>query len=191
MRCWVHYYETSSLYNWSESHICITGIWSKVMLVQFVQFCDFSIASVLFSYDMQKFCQLLCVSTRAVCSQLCSNWLHSLIICCIMYPQIKITFSTDVMLFKYNTQAHTTLLTVVELAVALLTVDDVKTIGDVCHHVTDFKVKPLGVLGAVSIRIQYEVIFISTQERREETATNGFMSVGLRFCECSRIYFLC
>lgn len=64
------------------------------------------------------------------------------------------------------TETHTTLLTVVELAVALLAIDDIKTIGDACHHVADFKVKPLGVLGAVSVRIQYEVILVSTQEKR-------------------------
>ncbi len=74
-------------------------------------------------------------------------------------------------LYKYTklAHAHTTLLTIVELAVALLTVDNIKTVGDVCHHVTDFKVKPLGVLGTVNISIQYEVIFISTEEKRKKT----------------------
>ena len=68
----------------------------------------------------------------------------------------------------HNTQKHTALLTVVELTVTLLTVDNIKTVGGVCHHITDFKVEPLAVLGTVSIRIQYEVIFISTQEKRRE-----------------------
>lgn len=72
------------------------------------------------------------------------------------------------MLFLSLTTKHTytTLLTIVELAVALLTVDDVKAVGDISHHVTDFKVEPLGVLGRISIRIQYEVIFISIEEKR-------------------------
>lgn len=71
------------------------------------------------------------------------------------------------MLFlSFTTNTYTTILTIVELAVALLTVDDVKTVGDVSHHVTHFKVEPLGVLGRISIRIQYEVIFMSTEEKR-------------------------
>lgn len=72
---------------------------------------------------------------------------------------------------KKNTHTHTAFLTIVELAVALLTVDDIKTVRDVCHHITDFKVKPLGVLGTVSIRIQYEVIFTSEQEKRRKKDT--------------------
>lgn len=56
---------------------------------------------------------------------------------------------------------HKKLFTIVKLAVALLTVDDIKTVGDISLHVADFKVEPLCMLGTVNICIQYEVIFIS------------------------------
>lgn len=61
---------------------------------------------------------------------------------------------------------HTNHLTIVVLAVALLTVDDIKTVWDTRCHVTNFKVKPLGMLGRVNIWIQYEVIFISRREEK-------------------------
>lgn len=64
------------------------------------------------------------------------------------------------------THTHTNHLTIVELAVALLTVDDIKTVWDIGCHVTNFKVKPLGMLRRVNIWIQYEVIFISRREER-------------------------
>lgn len=68
-----------------------------------------------------------------------------------------------------NTNTQTGLLTIVELAVALLTVDNIKTVGDFRHHVADFKVEPLGVLATVNICIQYEVIFIPIQQKQRET----------------------
>ena len=56
------------------------------------------------------------------------------------------------------------MLTIVELAVGLLAVDDVETIGNAGGHVADLKVKPLGVNGAVGVCIQDEVIFVSVSE---------------------------
>lgn len=58
-------------------------------------------------------------------------------------------------------QKRRQLFTIVELAVALLTVNYIKTVGDVSLHVADFKVEPLCMLGTVNICIQYEVILIS------------------------------
>lgn len=69
---------------------------------------------------------------------------------------------------REHTHTHTNHLTIVELAVALLTVDDIKTVWDIGCHVTNFKVKPLGMLRRVNIWIQYEVIFISRREEKRE-----------------------
>lgn len=76
--------------------------------------------------------------------------------------------------FHYSsicTQTHSRRLTVVELTVALLTVDDIKTVGDVCLHITDFKVKPLSMLGTVGVCVQYEIIFKPTREQRGDVCS--------------------
>lgn len=73
------------------------------------------------------------------------------------------------------------LFTIVELAVALLTVNYIKTVGDVSLHVADFKVEPLCMLGTVNICIQYEVIFISKgrEVKRNMKHSCGFILVIL------------
>lgn len=48
--------------------------------------------------------------------------------------------------------------TIVKLAVGLLEVDDVETVGDSGPHAAHLEVKPLLVLGAVHIRVDQQVV---------------------------------
>jgi hypothetical protein len=50
-------------------------------------------------------------------------------------------------------------ITVIELAVLLLAVDDVESIWQVSLHVADFKVEPLMVFGRIHVWHQDQVIF--------------------------------
>lgn len=53
-------------------------------------------------------------------------------------------------------------LTIIKLAISLLTVDDIKAIGHACPHVGHLKVEPLMMVVAVDVRVQDQVIFILT-----------------------------
>jgi hypothetical protein len=55
-------------------------------------------------------------------------------------------------------------LTVVELAVGFLTVDDVEAIGHVCRHTADLEIEPLVVLGAVGVRVQDQIVLVTEEK---------------------------
>lgn len=98
-----------------------------------------------------------------------------------------------------HTQAHkhthihslSLLLTIVELTVALLTIDDIEAIWDACLHVADFKVKPLSMLWTVCIRIQYKVIFISIHEEKRGKREKRGGKYNLNFCVVQEWTLLC
>ena len=55
---------------------------------------------------------------------------------------------------------HERLHAIVELAVWLLTVDDVEAIGHSRFGVSHFEVEPLVVMGGVDVSIEQEIIFV-------------------------------
>ena len=52
--------------------------------------------------------------------------------------------------------------TKVELTVQLLTVDNVKPVRNIGHHVRDLEVEPLVMMIHVDVRVQYQVILVIT-----------------------------
>lgn len=64
---------------------------------------------------------------------------------------------------------HSVLLTVVELAVGLLTVDDVEPVADGRLHSADLKVEPLVVIGGVCVGVQDQVILMPQRKSKQKT----------------------
>lgn len=62
-------------------------------------------------------------------------------------------------------------LTVVELAVWLLTVDDVEAVDSSNTHTAHLKIEPLVVVITVNIRVQHKVILISGETWAELSST--------------------
>lgn len=59
-------------------------------------------------------------------------------------------------------------LTIIVLAVCLLTVDDVEAVSSSNTHAAHFKVEPLVVVISVDVGIQHKVILISGQKTQQK-----------------------
>lgn len=49
--------------------------------------------------------------------------------------------------------------TKIKLAVALFRIDDIESVGNAGFHVGDFKIKPLVMVIAVAVGVEYQVVF--------------------------------
>lgn len=73
-----------------------------------------------------------------------------------------------------------TTLTIIKLAVWLVTVDDVEAVRNGRLHGTDLKVEPLMILSIVDVRVEDQIIFIpGSQSTTTESETSMRYKIGL------------